>query len=658
MSEKITIRVTFGQSAVSMGSIGRVGENISRQILFDCSSALAGRTSTANIVCAIKRPGDTNPYPGTLVRMDNTSTYKLVLTSAEVAVAGTVQFELRMVDGAEVLKSAICTGSVSSSMTGIADTPEMPLPDVLNRLEAALKNAEQPSTQPTTVVASTPMVYCWGDSLTQGIGGNVNGWHMISYPQILSERCNAVNLGILSDNVPTIQARQGSLKILLPACTIPASCAEYVELGSVDDGLKLDDGSVAHLLKYGDAGINPCYVNDVPCILFRDYKADTTKGTTFRLRRLEDGEAVTVAENTPLVTYAAKHYKGNIHIFWMGANGGYGNKTDSGTDLAFDDYVARLKACVEFSEADDYLIIYSRERVGYTSDEAGEKAILAETFSGHFVDLVPQLCDRGLLYGETSLWDGTKKNGVPSTLDSGDGCHFSFYGYRAIANIIWEYLYPKIAKGSFSSGSGSGTPVTPTPEVTGDEFGEWAYKLKKAKTFTASTTPISTDFKPFAEDTGDFTFAIRFSRDAQPNNNLIRVFWMQEWFVVSGANKALAFCLYDNASGFEMPKMSFLLAGGAFKLDPDSMSITLPESDYHTVIISRSGTKYYNYIDGKLIYGAALDYTDMGLTSTKAITIGGVSGENNFIGTVADVRIYNDFFDSDKCAELYQAMNE
>lgn len=47
-----------------------------------------------------------------------------------------------------------------------------------------------------------------------------------------------------------------------------------------------------------------------------------------------------------------------------------------------------------------------------------------------------------------------------------------------------------------------------------------------------------------------------------------------------------------------------------------------------------------------------------GHTSTKAITIGGVSGENNFIGTVADVRIYNDFFDSDKCAELYQAMNE
>lgn len=62
MAEKITIRVAFGQSAVSMGSIGRVGENISRQILFDCSSALTGRTN-ASIICAIKRPGDNAPIP-------------------------------------------------------------------------------------------------------------------------------------------------------------------------------------------------------------------------------------------------------------------------------------------------------------------------------------------------------------------------------------------------------------------------------------------------------------------------------------------------------------------------------------------------------------------------------------------------------------------
>lgn len=496
--------------------------------------------------------------------------------------------------------------------------------------------------------SSAKTVYCWGDSLTQGIGGNVNGWHLVSYPQVLAERCNAVNLGILSDDVPTIQARQGSLKILLPACTIPASAAEYVEIGDVADGLPLEDGTTAYLLKYGDAGLNPCYVNDVPCVLFRSYKSDTVEGTRFRLRRLEDGDAVTVTKNTVLVPYSAKHYKGGIHIFWMGANGGYGNKTDSGTDLAFADYVARLKACVKASEAEDYLIIYARERVGYTQDEAGEKKILAQTFAGHFIDLVPQLCDRGLLYAETSLWDGTLKNGVPAVLDNGDGCHYSFYGYKAIAGIVWEYLCPKLAKSTADD-----------LPADGDSFGTWAYKLPAPMDVTASTLPINTGFAPFGAQTGDFTVAVRFARSAQPNNGAIRVLWMQDWYKVDDQNKALALCVYNNADGFAMPKFYILEAGGGFLIDPDGMSITLPEDTFHTIIIARNGSKYYNYIDGTLIYGAPLDYTADGRTSAATLMLcGGSASENNFIGELRDARIYNKYLDADQCQALYQAMKK
>lgn len=540
-----------------------------------------------------------------------------------------------------VLSSAGCDGN----------TPETN--DMMQQILNAVKNVEsiaegvRDDASRLTNAQRKP-VYCWGDSLTQGIGGNVNGWHLISYPQVLSERCSAVNLGILSDNVPTIQARQGSLKIILPVCTIPASASEYVEIGNVEDGLPLEDGTTAYLLKYGDAGLNPCYVNDVPCILFRDYKSDTIAGTKFRLRRLEDGEAVTVSKNTALVPYSAKHYKGGIHIFWMGANGGYGNKTDGGTDLAFSDYVARLQACVKAAKADDYLIIYARERVGYTQNEAGEKKVLAQTFAGHFIDLVPQLCDRGLLYGETSLWDGTLKNGVPSVLDSGDGCHYSFYGYKAIANIVWEYLWPKLAASKSSSDD----------QATGDDFGTWAYKLPAALTFTAAMSPIDTGFRPFGIATGDFTIAVRFSRNAQPNNGTIRVIWMQEWFTVEEQSKALAMCIYNDADGFTMPKLYLFEASGGFLVDPESMSITLPESAYHTIIIARNGSKYYNYIDGTLIYGGPLDYTAGDLVSSATLTVGGAGTENNFIGELNDVRIYDKYLEPTQCAALYQAMNK
>lgn len=141
MAEKITIQVAFDQTAQSLGSIGRVGENIARQILFDCSSVLAGRTN-ASIICVVKRPKDVAPYTATLTQVGITGIYRLILTSTEVAVAGTVQIELRLVDGEEILKAAICTGTVENSMTGISDTPDEPIADVLNRLEAALKKAE------------------------------------------------------------------------------------------------------------------------------------------------------------------------------------------------------------------------------------------------------------------------------------------------------------------------------------------------------------------------------------------------------------------------------------------------------------------------------------------------------------------------------------
>lgn len=233
--------------------------------------------------------------------------------------------------------------------------------DVQSAVESILKSIEDKGNNILSQIQQTGSkkgltVYCWGDSLTQGIGGNVNGWHLISYPQVLAERCNAVNLGILSDNVPTIMARMGADAIVLPACTIPGSSSESVVVGNTTDGMTLESGRIGKLLKYGDCGINPCYVNDVPCVLFRDYSADTSDGLSIRLRRLEDGLPVVVSAGTKLITFGAKHYKGNgLHIFWMGANGGYGSDAE-GKNLDFSDYVAQLQKCVDYVAPADYLI--------------------------------------------------------------------------------------------------------------------------------------------------------------------------------------------------------------------------------------------------------------------------------------------------------------
>nr|DAI03764.1 MAG TPA: hypothetical protein [Caudoviricetes sp.] len=137
MAEKITISAPFSQETRSLGRIGRVGENLSRQIVFDCTSALTDRPN-ANIVCVIQRTGDKQPYAAQMTRVGDTNNYKLVLTSTEVAKSGSVRFELRMVDGEEILKAAIYTGTVEASRSGIGDTPGEPIPDALNRLETAI----------------------------------------------------------------------------------------------------------------------------------------------------------------------------------------------------------------------------------------------------------------------------------------------------------------------------------------------------------------------------------------------------------------------------------------------------------------------------------------------------------------------------------------
>lgn len=518
--------------------------------------------------------------------------------------------------------------------------------DVQSAVESILKSIEDKGNNILSQIQQTGSkkgltVYCWGDSLTQGIGGNVNGWHLISYPQVLAERCNAVNLGILSDNVPTIMARMGADAIVLPACTIPGSSSESVVVGNTTDGMTLESGRIGKLLKYGDCGINPCYVNDVPCVLFRDYSADTSDGLSIRLRRLEDGLPVVVSAGTKLITFGAKHYKGNgLHIFWMGANGGYGSDAE-GKNLDFSDYVAQLQKCVDYVAPADYLIIYARERKGYATDESAEVQELKETFNGHLIDLLPQLNDGGLLYGETNVWDGTLVKGVPKTLDSGDGCHYSFYGYMAIGKIIWEYVAPRVLNKTTSSG-GTDTPDTPVaPVVDSDEIGKWAYKLKSPKNLISGSLAINTGFKPFAEGATTWTIAVKFADGLTAAD-------ATQW-------GTLMFCEVETSktqlkiatlkSGTQYPECNVMCNSGGFAISTEQMGLTLYDSGYHTFVITKNDGDYTFYLDNNKLYNNKLGYPQAGNGDDPLYIGGWGSGWGMVKGTIMDVRIYNQCID-------------
>ncbi len=502
-------------------------------------------------------------------------------------------------------------------------------------------NENQSQTSSGTA-SGMPTVYCWGDSLTQGIGGNVNGWHLMSYPQMLAQRVNAVNLGIMSDDVPTIQARQGSDPVVLPGFTLPASSQEKVAIGAVMDGLPTRSGKSAKLLRYGDAGLNPCWVAGVKCYLSRDYKADTTEGTTFYIRRAEDGQAVDIPAGTELETFAARYYRGNgIHIFWMGANGGYGT---SETGLEFGGYLKRLQECVDFAGVSDYFIIYARERKGYTQDEEGEIQRIIDTFGPeHVIQLVPALVERGLLYAETNTWDGTLVNGVPSVLDNGDGCHYSFYGYQAIAGIVWEHIAPCVFQGAAGS--------TPAPEQpTGDDFGAWAYKLRRPITLTASSLDFCTSFQPFREPGQQWTIAVKYKdfAPATEGENTVIV-WAE-----ANSETVHARCSVYIESGHTATDPMCMLGNGGFRFDPNSF--TLSEDGCHYLTLVRNANQWGAWLDGNWMYGTWLDYDIGDITSSDQLALGHIYGSWKATGCIEDVRIYDAAFDDDTVKQLYLAM--
>lgn len=135
---RITINAEFGQNYKDLGFVGRVGENDSREIVFDCADTLT-QFPGASIVCVIKRACDTKPYSAPLTE-DGYSRI-LPLSSVENAVAGQIMIELRAVSNDTILKSAMFSGRISESLQGEGDRPGNPVRDVLDRVDSALQSA-------------------------------------------------------------------------------------------------------------------------------------------------------------------------------------------------------------------------------------------------------------------------------------------------------------------------------------------------------------------------------------------------------------------------------------------------------------------------------------------------------------------------------------
>lgn len=136
----ITVNAVFGQEQKSLGTLGRVGENETRQIVFDCSDILAEYPG-AEIVCVMQRHCDRTAYLADAVLDGNALT--VTLTDADVSAPGDLRIELRALTDGKIRKSAVYMGQVVSALRGEQDRPGNPTADVLNRIDMTISRAEE-----------------------------------------------------------------------------------------------------------------------------------------------------------------------------------------------------------------------------------------------------------------------------------------------------------------------------------------------------------------------------------------------------------------------------------------------------------------------------------------------------------------------------------
>lgn len=130
----ITIKAAFTDKNTILGMLGRVGENGTRQIEFDCSEILT-EYPAAMIVCAVKRPGEESAYYADM--QAEGALRRLILRDVETEKPGTLKLELSALDGEKQRRTTLYVGAIASGLTRTDEEPSDPEKDLIDYIADA-----------------------------------------------------------------------------------------------------------------------------------------------------------------------------------------------------------------------------------------------------------------------------------------------------------------------------------------------------------------------------------------------------------------------------------------------------------------------------------------------------------------------------------------
>ena len=507
-------------------------------------------------------------------------------------------------------------------------------------------------------------VYCWGDSLTEGVGGDVVG-----------RTYSAVNLGCRGETIQTIMARQGSDPMVVGGFTIPASSAENVVVGYLKGsyfdsdraGLATASGDLAQPLRESEAGINPCSIAGVKGRLYRDFTADASGRYAYRFKRETDGLALAVPNGTQIETYAMAHYRHGACVLWMGANGAVASHTA---------YIEKIKRFIAYGNYAAYVVVMARE---YAEQWIGDIRTALTDADGtcHLLYLPPLLLARGY-----TLAGVAGSAGVPSTANWGtaygvtdalllgapllcavntsvpcgfESLHFSPYGYKAIGKLVTEKLGEMVGISSVNGTTDTGEDKGFETDVT-DSFGALAFRLTRPK--SGIGTLFDTGYTPYDTDK-DWTICCKFADNINVvGGSLGSIF--ESYLYFPEAQKVTAVYLRKLIGADGVVDFSFAGGMGGFNMPRDQYGAST--DGYRYAIITKQGNNFDFYFDGARAYNCALGYGIEERYSTRTLQLfGRVLDDGTNVGDVvtgeiAEFRVYEQYFTPEACAQILADM--
>lgn len=274
-------------------------------------------------------------------------------------------------------------------------------------------------------------INCWGNSLTFGYGATDRNTE--SYPKVLQKLLNdkymVNNYAVSGEGAQQIASRQGGSLAYVQPCTIPAN-------GSVNIVLKDLVGTSISLLNQGDAGINPCYINDIKGTLSKN-------GSNMVFTRSENGNDIEVTHPVPLITDANKNARDGIIIIWCGSNNKtYFNNSPTTEKNEIHNIIRCIKTMINHSNSGGKYIVIGMTSKAYMPQVETVNKALATEFGEHFLDVRSNILLAGLKESMTTPTEQDNidiENGeIPSSLRI-DDIHFNTKGYALIARYVYEH---------------------------------------------------------------------------------------------------------------------------------------------------------------------------------------------------------------------------